>query len=190
MKARRRATIAALAAAVAAAIWLGAAANGDRPGRLVAGDDVPDDLRLLATGTFIAFEERFPERMDCMSDVRLVPVWEGLEDRARYLPADAVIELRVPATANLLADSLVHELAHHLEFTCADHLDFRPTFLEAQGRPSGDAWDAGPTWAETPSEQFAEAVVTVVLGRRQQHRLEMQLTEEAVSAVAAWGRGG
>jgi hypothetical protein len=159
------------------------------PGRLVMGDDVPDDLRVLATGVFDAFEERFDARLGCMSDVRLVPAWEGLDDRARYLPGSRVIELRVPATANLLEGSLVHELAHHLEATCADHEDLRPAFLEAQGHSAGTDWFRGDAWENTPSEQFAETVVQVVLGERLHHGLQMPIAGEAVDVVASWGRG-
>jgi hypothetical protein len=187
----RRVIVASVAAlAVAAGITAAAVLAADRaPGRLVMGDDVPDDLRELATGVFAAVEERFPARLDCMGDVRLVPIWEGLDDRARYLPDAAVIELRVPATANLLRDSLVHEIAHHLEFTCPEIAELRPGFLAAQGHPASADWYGGERWEEIPSEQFAEAVVQVVLGGRQQHRLTMPITAEAVAAVEAWGAG-
>jgi hypothetical protein len=182
----------AVAAAVlvaAGAIGIAAAVDDDAAGRLVMGDEVPDDLRALAAETFGAFEERFAARLDCMTDVHLVPVWEGLGDRAMYLPELATIQLRVPATANLLADSLVHELAHHLEFTCPEHGSLRPAFLAAQGHPAGAEWFIADRWEDTPSEQFAEAVVQLVLGTRQQHVLAMRITEEAVAVVGAWGRG-
>jgi hypothetical protein len=100
-----------------------------------------------------------------------------------------VIELRVPATANLLEDSLVHELAHHLDATCGALADLRPDFLEAQGHPAGTPWDGADTWEAIPAEQFAETVVLVVLGERQQHRLTMPIRDEAEALVAGWGEG-
>jgi hypothetical protein len=185
----RRWVIAGAVAALAAAAAVVVLGGGRSEGRLVMGDDVPDDLRALATEVFGSFENRFEARLDCMADVRLVPAWEGLDDRARYLPSDGVIELRVPATANLLGDSIVHELAHHVEFTCDEHEALRPAFLTAQGHPAGTDWFDGPTWEETPSEQFAEAVVQVVLGERQQNRLVMQISTEAIDLVTGWGAG-
>jgi hypothetical protein len=186
---RRSIVITAAAIAVAAGVTAAVLAAGDGPGRLVMGDDVPQDLRELADGVFAAFEERFPARLACMGDVHLVPVWDGLEDRARYLPEAAVIEIRVPATANLLRDSLVHEIAHHLEFTCPEIDEVRPAFLEAQGHSASADWFAGDRWEDVPSEQFAEAVVQVVLGERQQHRLTMPIGTAAVEVVASWGAG-
>jgi hypothetical protein len=190
MKRRRlqAAAGAALAALVVAAAVI-AATGGRSPGRLLMGDDVPGDLRALATEVFADFESAFPARMRCMGDVRLVPVWEEMGERARYRSGEAIIELGVPATANLLADSLVHELAHHLESTCPEHRDIRPAFLAAQGHPEGSDWHRGETWESTPSEQFAETVVLVVLGRRQQNVLRMRIEPEAVLLVEAWGSG-
>jgi hypothetical protein len=179
--------IAAMAAAVATALAVGGG-GGDRS-RLVMEEPFPADLRELAVATFGSFEASFPARLECMDDVRLVPVWEGMDDRARYLPGESTIELRVPATANLLADSLVHEFAHHLDVTCPEQRAFRPAFLAAQGHVPGTDWAIGPTWEETPAEQFAEAVVLVVLGGRRQHTLTMPIADDAVDLVAAWGRG-
>ena len=179
-----------LRVAIAAVVLAGSTGCGDgSAGGLVMGDDVPDDLRALASDVFDRFETSFTARIDCMEDVRLVAAWEGLEDRARYLPDARVIEVRVPATANLLSDSLVHELAHHLDHTCTELQDLRPAFLGAQGHPPGAEWSLGPTWAETPSEQFAEAVVLVVLGDREQNRLRMQIGDEAVALITRWGTG-
>jgi len=192
MKRRRlqAAAGAVLAAAAVAAVVIAATTGGRSPGRLIMGDGVPGDLRALATEAFADFESAFPARMHCMGDVRLVPVWEEMEERARYRRGEAIIELAVPATANLLADSLIHELAHHLEFTCPEHREVRPAFLAAQGHPEGADWYAGDTWESIPSEQFAETVVLVVLGRRQQNVLRMRIHPNAVLLVEAWGSNG
>jgi hypothetical protein len=179
-----------LRVAHATVVFAGVAGCGaGAPGILVMGDDVPDDLRALASDVFDDFEASFAARIDCMDDVRLIAVWEGLDDRARYLPDTRVIEVRVPATANLLSDSLVHELAHHLDHTCDDIQRLRPAFLDAQGHPAGAAWSSGTTWEETPAEQFAETAILVVLGDREQNRLRMPIRDEAVALVARWGAG-
>ncbi len=175
-------------AAVLAAVAL-LSADGRRNAELVMSDDVPDDLRALAGGVWAGFVDVFEARQDCFTDVRLSPVWRTLEDRARYVPERSVIELRVPATAALLSDSLVHEFAHHVEHTCPAHESVRPAFLAAQGLSSESDWFDAPTWAETPSEQWAETVVVAVLGSRVRPRSDLVISPEATALVTQWGRG-
>ncbi len=176
-----------LAAGLAAALVL--SAGRGRSAELIMSDEVPDDLRALAADVWADFVETFEAQGDCFADVRLEPVWRTLEDRARYLPHRGVIELRVPATAGLLSDSLVHEFAHHVEHTCAAHVSLRPAFLAAQGLSSGSDWFDAPTWAETPSEQWAEAAVVAVLGSRARPRPDLVITAETAELVMRWGRG-
>ncbi len=157
--------------------------------QLIMGDDVPADLRALGDETWEQFTDILGVREVCISDVVLRPVWADLQDRARYLPGTHTIELRVPATANLLRDSLVHEFAHHLEATCEEHVTLRDIFLASQGHPTGTDWFDAELWEDTPSEQWAEAVVEIVLGERQQHRLDIQISQEAIRAIDAWFAG-
>jgi hypothetical protein len=51
-----------------------------------------------------------------------------------------------------------------MEFTCPEQHDVRVRFLVAQGLPPSAPWFEGRSWETTPSEQFAESVVQVVLG--------------------------
>ncbi len=148
-------------------------------------DSVPDDLRAVADQAWDEFLAAHPQRLDCIPPVRLSAAWE-LDDRAEYQPSTATVVVRVPGTAPNLSDSLVHEFAHHVEFTCPEHEQLRAAFLAAQGFPAGSAWFEGSAWETTPSEQYAEATVEVVLGRRT-HRGGIAVSDQATAVVRQWG---
>jgi hypothetical protein len=95
--------------------------------------------------------------------------------------------LRIPGTAPNLRHDLVHEFAHHLEFACPAQRDVRGPFLAAQGLASGTAWFAGSEWDRIPSEQFAEAVVEVVLGPVPARRVVLR--PAALAVVRRWLAG-
>jgi hypothetical protein len=77
----------------------------------------------------------------------------------------------------------------------------RAAFLVAQGLSPDTAWrpDTLPAsepdtltareWAAIPSEQYAEAVIEVVLGGRPVPT-NVRLSREAVAVVETWARGG
>jgi hypothetical protein len=144
----------------------------------------PDDLTALATDTFDAVVESFPSRRDCLEDVTITGAWE-LDDRARYQPDERRVTVRIPATAAQLEVSMVHEIAHHLEFACPLDDEERAAFLVAQGFEPDDAWLDGATWETTPSEHWATAVVTHVLGRADPHA-RIVIEQQALDVVAAW----
>lgn len=175
-----------LAVVVVAVASLGAC--GDvvmEPPQLVAGDTVAADFAALADETFGVFVSAAPGVGDCVGTVRLEAALE-LPDAARYESATQTITVRVPATAPSLQDSLIHELAHHVEATCSSHRQLRPAFLEAQGLDRSTSWFDGSSWEETPSEQFAEAVVLFVLGQRRRNVGGVTLMPEARMVVAEW----
>jgi hypothetical protein len=181
----RRATLLALAVAVVSS---GAIAGRSAPEpQLDFARDVPGDVQELAAATWDEFLVAHSARLGCIADVTLAAAWE-LDSRGEYLPEAATITIRIPGTAATLRDELVHEFAHHVDFTCPDIVELRPGFLAAQGLPATASWFEAPTWEATPSEQFAEATVAAVLGSRAQHR-EIHLTESAVALVRAWGLG-
>jgi hypothetical protein len=124
----------------------------------------PSDLRALATSTWQRFVAAFPARAGCLRDVTVAGAWK-FSTRARYAPGRRLVTIRIPGTAPNLLATLVHEFAHHVEFTCPAQRELRPRFLEAQRLPARTPWFGGDTWTEIPSEQFAEATVQVVLGR-------------------------
>ena len=156
---------------------------------LVFAEGTPSDLQELATGVWEEFLAAFPNQRDCMGEVTLEGDWNLRGSRAFYLPDRAKLVLRIPATAPHLRHSLSHELAHHIEHVCSDHIRLRQQFLKAQDLSSDMSWFDGPTWEETPSELYAEAVVRVLFhGSAFNHR--MSLTPEAIGAVKKWGGGG
>lgn len=150
-------------------------------------EKTPYDVRALAEATWSRFLDAFPSSISCTPDVSIVGESE-LADRASYRANPPTIRLRLPAPAGQLEAALIHEFAHHIEFNCPDHARLRSAFLLAQGRPATDPWFAGPSWKETPSEQYAEAVVEIVLGRRVLHR-RLPIREEAKTVVREWGSG-
>ena len=171
-----------LVSALAGALVL---TRADAPPALRFDDTVPDDLRSVAADAWDDFLAAHPQHLDCIPPVTLTAAWE-LADRAEYRPDTATVVLRVPGTAPNLADSLVHEFAHHVEFTCPEHEELRSAFLEAQGFPAVAHWFEGAAWETTPSEQYAEATVEVVLGRRS-HRGGIIISDEAAAVVRQWG---
>ncbi|MGD9048127.1 MAG: hypothetical protein PVF77_08750, partial [Anaerolineae bacterium] len=120
----------------------------------------------------------------------------SLDSRAVYDPDTATVAVRVPGTPAVLKGALVHEFAHHLEFQCQEHEDLRPAFLAALGLPAGTEWRPGNgsatapanVYGDIPSEQYAEAAVILVLGRRPV-TTGVRVTDEAVRAVEAWATG-
>lgn len=156
-----------------------------RPG-IVFQAGVPTDLQELARSTWTRFTDVFLARWSCLPAVHVTGAWQ-LPDRASYDSAHRLARVRIPGTAANLEAALVHEFAHHLEFACPEIGRLRPPFLSAQGFPPGADWFHGPTWEATPSEQFAESAVQVVLGRGP--HLRVFATPEALRAIRAWGRG-
>jgi hypothetical protein len=178
----------------AAVIVLVAAASSfavglsDGPPRLAFDQSVPADLQALAAETWDDFLEAHPARLSCVEPLTLSAVWE-LETRAEYLPSSATAVVRVPGTAPNLRHQLVHEFAHHLEFTCPDQTLLRGAFAQAQGFRSTSSWFGGDSWEEIPSEHYAEATAELVLGRRS-HHANVRISDAALEVVADWARGG
>ena len=150
-------------------------------------ETVPADLRALADETWNDFLDAFPARWDCLPPPTLQAAWE-LETRAEYRPETATLVVRVPGTPATLRSELLHEFAHHLEFVCADHELLRSEFLVAQGFTPDTPWFEGAAWETTPSEQYAEAVVELVEGRRT-HLGGVNISDAAIAVVGDWGSG-
>ncbi len=163
-----------------------------RAPRLIVEDSVAGDFQALAEETWDRFLVVFRARADCFGDVRLRAAWT-LDRRATYDPATATVTVRVPGTPAMLREALVHEWAHHVEFQCPAHRELRPAFLMVQGLPSDTPWRpddvppraAGKAWADIPSEQYAEAVIELVLGQRW-IASGAHVRREAVQVIAAW----
>jgi hypothetical protein len=173
--------------ALGLAIVIGLSACSDSEPLLRHDDSVPDDLRALADETWDDFLAAIPGRTDCVTEPTLHAAWD-LNTRAVYEPDTSVLTVRVPGTPATLRSELLHEFAHHLEFTCPEQGELRDGFLAAQGFPTGTDWFTGDSWETTPSEQYAEAVVELVEGRRT-HQGGIRLTDEAIAVVREWGGG-
>jgi hypothetical protein len=182
----RRVVVAVVGALVVAGSLAVSATTGSGMPALTFAPGTPRDLRSLASDTWERFGEAFPARTDCMDPVELAGAWE-LRDRATYDPEDGLVTVRIPGTAPNLRASIVHEFAHHLEFTCAAHEDLRRRFLAAQGLPPDTVWFDGPSWERTPSEEFAEATVVLVVGRPGHLRIRVQ--PAALAAIREWAQG-
>lgn len=173
--------------------WLGPAA--ERQPQLIIGDSVASDLAALAGETWTQFLDALGGRTGCFGDVRLAAS-RALDDRAAYEPDTATVTVRVPGSRVMLQSALIHEWAHHVEFQCQEHEELRAAFMVAQGLPSDGLWrpDVTPAdipssqWAEIPSEQYAEAMIVLVLGRRQ-IPTAASVKAEAVRVLAEWVEG-
>ncbi len=170
---------------VAVGTWLAWTAVRNNDAELVVGESVAFDLEALAEATFAKFVASAPAVAGCIGQVQLEAEPE-LEDTARYDQQSRVVLVRVPATAANLEAALVHEFAHHLEIACRSHAELRPEFILAQRLPPDTEWFADVAWENRPSEQFAEATVEAVLGRRSRNKLLLRLTPEATDLVESW----
>lgn len=172
-------------AAVVMSLQLAGCTTGETNPELELADSVAEDLAALSHETFAAFVAAAGGLQSCIGSPRLEAV-ANLDELALYDPATSSIQLRVPATGPSLRHSLIHELAHHVEATCESHVHIRSHFMRAQGLPGSGSWFDAENWSAAPSEQFAEAVVEVVLGGRDRHLLLVRITPQARRVVDAW----
>lgn len=158
-------------------------------------DSVGSDFATLALATWQQFLYVFRARTDCFGNVHLHAATD-LSSRAAYDPKTAIVIVRVPGSATMLQSALIHEWAHHVEFQCPAQKGMRAAFLAAQGLPPDTLWRPDDTpantpeseWATIPSEQYAEATIEVVLGRRQ-IPTTARVSPEAVQVIAHWAAG-
>lgn len=157
------------------------------PPRLNLDATVAADFRALADETWAQFLITFAARSNCFGDVTLRTA-RKLESRALYDPKTATVTVRVPGTPAFLQAALIHEWAHHIEFQCDEHHTIRPAIVAALDLPPNTAWWTDHAWAESPSEQYAEATVELVLG---DHPLPTKIwvDPKIVTIVADWSMG-
>jgi hypothetical protein len=187
--------VAVAAVAVIAILALAGCLQPKEPPQLIVDESVAGDLEALALETWAQFLAVFQARSACFGDVTLRAT-ETLDSRAGYDPDTATVTVRVPATAAILQGALVHEWAHHVEFQCRAHETLRTAFLTAQGLPPDTPWRPMDTttdvssaeWAGIPSEQYAEAVVELVLGGRPVST-GARIRPEAIRIVGDWAAG-
>ena len=129
---------------------------------LVTAQDWPVDVEAEVAATWEAFTGRFDARRTCFEDVEVRLVRELAAGDARYQPDERRVEILIPTSPRRFRESLVHELAHHVERTCASHAELRTEL----GYPTWEEWTSGSEWEEVPAERWAEAVVQLVNGER------------------------
>ncbi|MEL7157697.1 MAG: hypothetical protein AAFN30_13995 [Actinomycetota bacterium] len=156
--------------------------------QLVAEQELPADVRAEVDQTWERFNDVFGSQRRCVDDVRLRLVSDVPDGDARYVVDERRIDIEIPTSPRRFRESFVHELAHHVEHTCARADELRRSFLALDG-VSGP-WHEGSTWATTPSELWAETVVLVVNGERVRHGRSVPLPAGAETVVREWAASG
>ncbi len=165
------------------------ACSADDPGAtLTVVQDVPADVSAEIDVTWGRFVDRFAERLACIGDVSLVLVRDIDGGDARYVADHTRIEIRIPTTPARFRESLAHELAHHVERTCADFIELQAVLHPMLGGPLRP-WADGEVWAEIPAEVWAEGVVEVTNGERIRHVDEMPIDDDIIDLILAWAGG-
>jgi hypothetical protein len=173
---------------VAVALGVGVARGGASDGELVFVQDAPADVRAETAVVWDRFRDRFDARASCWDDVSVELVRSVVDGDARYVASAARIEIQIPTTPERYRESLVHELAHHVDQTCDEFDDLRSLLAPRLGA-SGSGWSEGAVWHEIPAERFAESVVELVNGERVRHVDEVPVDGAIVAMVASWGSG-
>jgi hypothetical protein len=150
-------------------------------------DETPHDLRGVATEAWERFVDAVPACAGRIDGLTVGVAWE-LPDRARYEPEHALVLIRAPGTAANLEATLLHEFAHHAERRCGPSPALRRRFTAAADLPLDTPWRSDAAWDRIPSERFAEATMTYVLGHPPPHVL-VHLHPGELRAVAAWAHG-
>lgn len=176
------------AAYVALVVALTAACAPNGEGLLRSDQQLPVDVRAEIATVERRFVDAFEHRLGCVPPARLRLVGDIVGGDARYVVGDRRIEIEIPTTPARFRESLVHELAHHVEATCEEFDELRTNLGPLFGE-STRGWTAGATWEEVPAELWAETVVLVVNGDRLLHADDMPLPQGAVEAVESWGGG-
>jgi hypothetical protein len=144
---------------------------------------VPDDVETEARSAVAAFVEQFAARRACIGGAEVMLVDEVPDGDARYLAAEALIEIEIPTSPRRFRDSLVHELAHHVEHRCPNFAALRDEIMALTGAA---AWTGQTRWADRPSELWAESVVEAVLGERVRFGRSVPMDPALVDAVRDW----
>lgn len=149
---------------------------------------VPFEVRRLVDQSTADFEAAFPARSECLTPVAASLVVDLEEDAdARYSRRLRTISIRIPTSPARFPEALTHELAHHLDETCASLDQLRARFLELQGFEADASWTDGMKWGEIPAEHFAEAVVELVRHDRIVHADRITIDGRTLDLLRSWG---
>jgi hypothetical protein len=144
---------------------------------------VPPHVEQEVRATVADFVAVFETRRGCIGGAELSLV-RGIDDGdARYVAAEDLIEIEIPTSPRRFRESLVHELAHHVEHSCADADVLRTDVMTAMGATD---WTGQERWEQRPSELWAESVVEIVLDERVRFERSVPLDRGVVDAVRRW----
>jgi hypothetical protein len=182
-----RSAVAVLALSTATLVLAGAAFAAFAVGPSIEPrQNLPADVAELTASTWLAFERAFPSQASCLSDVELALVDDVPGGAADYVVAEHLIRIEIPTSPRRYVESLIHELAHHLDAVCDGELEVGPAFRVAQEIPADAPWERAEAWEERPMEQFAETVVEYVTGDRYTHADIIDVSAEALAVVRDW----
>jgi hypothetical protein len=125
----------------------------------------------------------FAARRRCIGGAELQLVHEIDDGDARYVAAEYLIEIEIPTSPRRFRESLVHELAHHVDHSCPDADVLRTELVTVVG---ATGWTGQERWEDRPSELWAEAVVEIVLGERVRFERSVPLDHGVVEAARRW----
>lgn len=144
---------------------------------------VPPVVEQEVRATVAAFVVVFAARRECIGGAELDLVRHVDDGDARYVAAEDLIEIEIPTSPRRFRESLVHELAHHVEHSCSDADRLRSDVKAAIGATD---WTGQDRWEQRPSELWAEAVVELVLGDRVRFERSLPLDARVVGAARRW----
>lgn len=144
---------------------------------------VPEAVEAEVRATVADVVAVFASRRDCIGGAELELVRELEGGDARYLPSEHLIRIEIPTSPRRFRESLVHELAHHIERSCPDAEVLRADLMTAVDATS---WTGQERWEDRPSELWAEAVVEIVLGERVRFQRSVPLDDGVVDAARRW----
>jgi hypothetical protein len=144
---------------------------------------VPAEVEQEVRATTADFVAVFAARRGCIGGAELQLVREVDDGDARYVAAENLIEIEIPTSPRRFRDSLVHELAHHVDHACPDADTLRTDVMTATGATD---WTGQERWEQRPSELWAEAVVEIVLGERVRSARSIPLDDGVVDAARRW----
>jgi hypothetical protein len=144
---------------------------------------VPAAVEQELRATVAEFVAVFAPRRGCVGGAELQLVREVDDGDARYVAAEALIEIEIPTSPRRFRESLVHELAHHVAHSCPDADVLRADVMTAIGAID---WTGQERWDQRPSELWAEAVVDIVLGERIRFGRSIALDADLILAARRW----
>ncbi len=151
---------------------------------------LPHDVALLTASTFDRFRAAFPGQVACLTDVELELVDDVDGGAARYVESERLILIEIPTSPRRYVESLIHELAHHLDAGCDAEPAIGAAIKRSQGIEPQVPWQGTDEWEARPTEHYAETVVEYVTGDRYTHADVIDVSEEALDVVRAWAAGG